>query len=324
MKRILLSLFLISSLVYSQYQILVLHPYNNTDKEYLTDDAVAAINMLYVSGLNQYLSNIKQSQISCSEDSCALEQISNTEYTDVIFSQISSLGEKIIFSSSIINENSIYTNTVTATNLEDMQYAVLRLAKAIAFKESIELVADVDNIMNSEEEDPNRRKSINRVGCSIGYLYPMGDSFNQTDWGEVKSYQQMLKYGVSYYHEFNNNTSLLVEGNYYFPHSGGIDISFLKFSKKTDISPFYGVGLGSHWVLDGGDNPDDHRRSGPTINFQYGAVLYRTYDINVIARAQYLHILNSNVDYGLVFDIGIEWKRRTSDVSVFDIIFGRF
>ena len=46
--------------------------------------------------------------------------------------------------------------------------------------------------------------------------------------------------------------------------------------------------------------------------------------INVIARAQYLHILNSNVDYGLVFDIGIEWKRRTSDISVFDILFGRF
>ena len=60
------------------------------------------------------------------------------------------------------------------------------MAKSLALNESIGDVVDIDNIIESEEEESARRQSLGRVGFSVGMMYPMFDSYAnrnyETDW----------------------------------------------------------------------------------------------------------------------------------------------
>ena len=57
------------------------------------------------------------------------------------------------------------------------------------------------------------------------------------------------------------------------------------------------------------DNDDDEiTELGTSFSIQGGVMLFRTYDINVLARARYLHIFNSYSDNGLVVDIVFQKK----------------
>ena len=99
----------------------------------------------------------------------------------------------------------------------------------------------------------------------------------------------------------------------------------VKYLGKDDFSPFVGGGVGLHWVsycsgssacMD--DIPHDHRRSGINLNAQAGYVLFRTYNVNVIARGKYHLILNSDLDQGFTLDVALERKptpKRSADES---------
>ena len=170
-------------------------------------------------------------------------------------------------------------------NVEDMEQVCRRLSKSIALKESLEEVADIDNIIEKEEEEPMRRTSLSRLGLNAGYLFPLGGTFHNES--------QMLKFGASYYYEFQNNTALIAEGEM---SSGmiGLGLSILKFTNIVDTSPFYGFGLGLHsglysfsseecayWDDNCSDdynstNDDSFRTSGLSLNIQGGVMLYRT------------------------------------------------
>ena len=129
---------------------------------------------------------------------------------------------------------------------------------------------------------------------------------------------------MNYFYEFKENRALLAEfiWNTGSPASFGADMSMLKYLGKDDFSPFIGGGVGIHWVsyCSGYCNvdirPDDHRRSGLALNAQGGYVLFRTYNINEIARAKYHLILNTDLDQGFTIDVGLERKpspRRSAD-----------
>ena len=56
-----------------------------------------------------------------------------------------------------------FTTRITALNVEDMENASMRLAKSLLNRDSIEDVADIDNIIEDEENESERRKSIYRM-----------------------------------------------------------------------------------------------------------------------------------------------------------------
>ena len=88
----------------------------------------------------------------------------------------------------------------------------------------------------------------------------------------------------------------------------GLDLSFLKFTNIIDTSPFYGIGIGLYDSYDsnnraynsGYTNQTQESSSGIGLSLQSGVMLYRTYNINVIARAKYLVVTNSDLDNGLI------------------------
>jgi hypothetical protein len=239
------------------------------------------------------------------------------------------LGSKIIYTGFVLNDESNFTSKVTALSVEDMENAVVRLVKSLALNESIGDVVDIDNIIESEEEESARRQSLGRIGFSIGYMYPMFDSYANReydwvyddDWNGENEYigtiydSQKIKLSTNYFYEFKENTALMAELTWYTgsPFAWGADMSMIKYLNKSDVSPFIGGGIGLHWVgyctgCDSEVRPQDHRRSGPTFNIQAGYVLFRTYNVNVMARARYHLILNTDLDQGFTVDVGLERK----------------
>jgi hypothetical protein len=100
------------------------------------------------------------------------------------------------------------------------------------------------------------------------------------------------------------------------PVSAAVDINLLYLFNRSDISPFAGGGLGLHFVFPDDIDSDSKRNSGPTGNVQAGMMFFRTYDIHVLARAQYHMVANTDLDNGLSVDVGVTYqKSRDSESS---------
>ena len=107
---------------------------------------------------------------------------------------------------------------------------------------------------------------------------------------------------------------------------------FMKFKNKVDTSPFYGGGIGFYSVRENDDYESDSSDGGMCLNLQTGVVLYRTYDLNVLFRAKFVQILNKDLDRGIVFDVGVQWKMKAPNRNqtvvvnrfpILEAIFGR-
>ena len=318
---------------YNDYDnILVFSPNSIIDDKYDDQNDIATINMLFIEGLKPYTKNIESSAVSCENDDCALTELSKSANSKVVYTQLQKLGSKIIFSGSILgNDGTSFQSRATAMNLEDMEKVCLRLSKSIALQETIEEAADIDNITEQDEEEPARRASLSRVGISAGYMFPLGNTFyhNTYEGG------QRVKFGVSYYYGFQNNTALLgnlVIGSGLF----AMELNTLKFTNNVDTSPFYGFGLGmasafnpnpiNNYDYDNNsyDNDEEFSDFGTSISLHGGVMLYRTYDVNVIAQAKYFHIFNTNGDKALmldiIFQIKMKPKRRKTVINRYPLI----
>ena len=332
MKNIIFIIILASiAFMNEQPNILVLSPYSAINEEDLDENDISTINMLFTQGLNTYLKNIQSLPISCIDNQCALNELSKTNNDQVVYTRLQKLGSKIIFSASIVDQNTSFASKATAMNVEDMERVALRLSKSIALRETLEEVADIDNIIEEEEEEPTRRKSLGRFGFSMGVLYPLGNSFSHHYSNQNRNNENInLKVGFHWYNEFKNNTAFLGEWEIY-PYTTGISASLLKFINKKDTSPFYGGGVSIYAY----NNASDTNSTSPTaigINIQGGTILYRTYNFNIFTRAKYIHMFNSNHDHGITLDIGIQKKfesnkkKKTTIINrypILEAIFGR-
>ena len=316
MKTLFVYIIFISTIfAYNNYDnVLVLRPHSTINEKYVDESDISTIDILFTQGLKNHLKNIQSSSTSCNDNSCALIELAKSENNKVIYTQVQKLGTKIIFSGSILDEDTSFSSSVTAMNIEDMEQVCRRLSKSIALQETIEEVADIDNITEKEEEEPLRRTSLSKFGINVGYYFPLSNSFSDRS--------QIIKMGANYYYGFQNNTALMGEvtvgGN-----SFGVELNTMKFTNNVDTSPFYGLGLGLYVVdseslqyhdnngNDHFDSEDDiYEEFGTSLSIQGGVMLYRTYDVNVIARAKYLHVFNDNSDNALVVDIVFQMKRK--------------
>ena len=250
----------------------------------------------------------------CTDTQCAVEigKVLNSNY--VLIGSVSKLGSTYSIDCRIINvETSEALSSASFTSKSSID-DLLNGIESIAIQLYNPSQKDFEETVETETEtETSTEKSLYRLGFSMGYLYPINNKFAErvtapyswttNDEIEVKNYSQIIKIGGSYYYEFPNSTSLLFEGSWSIPHSWGVDASFLKLLNSSNYSPFIGGGLGVHWVGGVGDGTDDFKKSGATINFQTGLVLYRSYDINLLLRVQYLHIFNTMEDNGIVVDL---------------------
>ena len=293
--------------------ILVLSSHTDISPEYLDASDISTINSLFVDGLQPYFDDIEFSEVSCSDDACALQELSATDNDEVVYTRLQKLGTKIIFSASILDPENSFDSKATAMSIEDMQKVCLRLSKSIALRQTLDEAADIDNITEEDEEDIARRRSLGRIGLSGGVLIPFEKyTYTENNWDGTsteESYSSSLKLNYTYYNEFKNNTGILFEGGFAAPRVTFMDLNFIKFENKLDTSPFYGGGVGYYNFPR--DDDFDNSNAGISINLQAGLMLYRTYNMNVILRAKFVQVFNEELDRSLMFDIGLQWKVKS-------------
>ena len=303
------------SAVIGNSNALVLSTYSSIDSKFLDENDIETINTLFVDALKQYIDTIDTSDDICSDDDCALDALSKSRNDEVIYSRLQKLGSKIIFLASILNSEKSFNSKVTALSIEDMDQVALRLAKSIALRQTLDESADIENITEQDEKDVARRKSLGRTGVSFGYFFPFEgiEHTYENHWPDEGTTtdinQKFFKFNFNYYHEFKNNTALMYEFGGASPGFLFLDLNFMRFQNKIDNSPFYGGGIGLFNVNKNRTFENRNDDSGIGFNIQAGVLLYRTYDFNVLLRAKFVQILNDDFDRGIMFDVGVQWKR---------------
>ena len=315
MKNIFYYLIILVAFMHSSSNVLVLSPYSSIDSEFLHENDIETINTLFVDALKQYIDDIDVSNDICSDDDCALTALSETNNDEVIYTRLQKLGSKIIFLASILDSEKSFNSKVTALSIEDMDQVCLRLAKSVALRQTLDESADIDNITEEDEEDVARRKSLGRTGISFGYFYPFeGIEYTyENNWPlegtSTDINHKYFKVNFNYYHEFKNNSALMYEFGGASPGLLFLDLNFMKFKNKVDTSPFYGGGIGLYNVVKNSSLDNRNDDSGVCLNLQVGALLYRTYDFNVLVRGKFVQIFNDDFDRGIMIDVGVLWKR---------------
>ena len=89
----------------------------------------------------------------------------------------------------------------------------------------------------------------------------------------------------------------------------GGDINLKYLFTRPDFSLFIGGGMGIQWVIPLDDSMDGRKRnSGPALSAQGEMIFFRTYDIHLIAKAQYQFVFNTDLDNGMTYDLGIVYR----------------
>ena len=332
MIKFLLIILLTFTSIYTKDKLLVLYPeadLSNTARLNVSD--VNAIHVLFADGFKHYSKMnivIPSDKSICYSSECALSLATEYNANMVVSSKIRVLGSKIIFTGMIqnIDGSEPFTTRITALNVEDMENASMRLAKSLFNKDSIDDVADIDNIIEDEEYESERRKSIYRIGGSLGYILPFGgENYYFYDGNNRKWNSTPLFFGYTQNWETKTNTSVILDA-FMSPHKIGLDLTYNHFKNRSDNSPFYGYGMGWHAGFQYSDPIEDQYgdsysyettlRHGPALLVQAGYILMRTYDFNVLIRAKYhfqFSTLEGSYDNGISFGVSITNKFTTGN-----------
>jgi hypothetical protein len=263
---------------------------------------------------------------ACDNRDCALtaSRTANLDSsTDLVYSTFYKLGAKWIFSATVMKADgsNAFSQRLTARSIEDMEATTQRMADALVSRKTTEQVASIDNITEKEQDaEPERRRSLYKGGVAVGYLFPIGSSYQHNHVNEVglvnpsTPYDQMIRLTWLNTWEFRNDLQLGTDLVWSIPGDIGADASLRYLFNRGDFSPFIGGGLGLHYEqADHYDdsNDDPHKRnSGPALNVQAGMMLFRTYDVNVMLRGQYQVIFNTDVDQGVAVDVGVSFGNK--------------
>jgi hypothetical protein len=289
---------------------------------------LAAVNDLFREAVqNAFKGDVKAPRDSahqCGEKDCALALAGAAKADEAMFSTLRRLGNKWIFSATAVDARSgeVFNQRGTALNMEDLEAVTRRVGEAVVSRQSLEKAATIDNItLKEEEQEPTRRRSLYAGGLSLGYLYPVGNSYaylkedfsSATTSLQEQAYRQMIKITWLNTWEFRENMILGFDLVWAAPTSIGGDLNMQYLFNRTDFTPFLGGGVGLHYVKGDDVESSDKRNSGPALNVQGGMILFRTYDIHVTARAQYHMVFNSDMDHGPSFDVGVVYQRRDKE-----------
>lgn len=240
----------------------------------------------------------------CVDADCALKIGKELSASHVLICNLSALGEKIIVYFSIVDVDSariVLNDQTTASNIEDLDVVMKRIAMSILTNEPIEKNAEVGAITQNETKIPLRRGSRKFIGFSFGYLYPQNGYDNSQ-----RSFCMDFRTG----YEMNNFTvGMLLAARKGFAMN--VFSSYL-FSKK-DICPYAGGAFGFHWVSHNdyydGDyyyNDNKNKKSdGFELTVNGGVRIFRTYNFQIITNIAYSYTFNDYDDRALIFTIGL-------------------
>jgi hypothetical protein len=241
---------------------------------------------------------------TCTESDCAIDIGKKLNATQVLGCRLSALGEKIIvqyFLVDIPSSRTLLMDQVTASNVEDLEVLMKRLARSVVNVEPIEKTAQVGEVLVSESIEPARRASRTNAGLSFGYLYPQAGYDNndrsfvmdgRLDY-EINDFAAGIMAGI------RKGFAMNLYGSYLF--------------SRTDICPYIGGSFGFHWVshehpyayANGSYTQDNRKSDGFELAGQTGLRILHTYNFQMIFQLEYIYTMNDYNDGAIVFTLGI-------------------
>ena len=269
---------------------------------------MATVNQLYRDVVeSQFHGTLLPAQpgVDCGERDCALKAARESGAGEVIYSTVSRLGSKWVFSSTLVEVRggTAFNQRLTALSIEDFEAVTQRMADALLNRKTVEQAATVDNVTQKEEtKEPERRRSLSSSGVSLGYLYPTNDSNFNNNGAVIR---------IAFVNNWELRNDLLLNAEIVWgatDASIGADLNLDYIFGRSDYSPFAGGGLGLHYV-NSADLGDNKRHSGPALNVQGGMLLFRTYDVHVMLRGQYQVIFNDDMAQGFSINAGFTFAK---------------
>jgi hypothetical protein len=239
---------------------------------------------------------------SCTEYECAFEIGKKLDASQILGCQLSALGEKIIVQYFLVDvqaNRQTLIDQVTASNVEDLETLMKRIAISVVGGERIGKDVEVGTILESESKESLRRTSKKNFGLSFGYLYPQ-HGYDNSDRSFVMDGRfdyEMDDWAVGMVIGLRKGFAMNLYSSYLL--------------SKKDICPYLGGGLGFHWVSHNEpynsypQNQKGLKSDGFELIGHTGIRVFHTYNFQLIFQLEYIVTLNDYDDSAIVFTIGI-------------------
>lgn len=235
----------------------------------------------------------------CTDEDCAKLVGEKLNAEQVLLCKLNPLGEKLIVQYQLIETSTgknILSERATATNIEDLDAVMKRVAISVAKQSPFNTNQEVGNIVKQESVVPLSQAARYNFGVGFGYLFPSAGYDNDKEKSftinayfdyEIKDYAAGLMLGA------RKGFAINLFGNYLF--------------SKTDVCPYLGTSLGFHWVahkdwLFGNEGKDG---DGIELGLQGGVRLFHTYSFQIFIQGEYIMTFNDYNDKAFVFTIGL-------------------
>jgi hypothetical protein len=295
------------------------------------------INELFVESYQSFspsAASVPSDSLRCADRACAVSAASARGANEVVYGAARKLGGKWVVSAFRVktaDQSVVASANLDSKSIEDFEFVMRRIAEALAKGKTIEAVATIDNVTESEmdESQHRRRTGFYAFGLQCGLLFPVSkQSYLNTRLTSTGSYDpyvgmmydttyEQLKQIVTtdFVNWFELPKNLALEWDI---HSGwgaevGTHFSLLKLFSSGDYAPFAGGGPGIEYVYAG--RKDGQRNAGFSLNARGGLLLFRTYDFRILAEAGYKVVFNQDMDQGFGINLGILWRKHSSGES---------
>jgi hypothetical protein len=243
----------------------------------------------------------------CTDISCALEAGRALAADQVILTNLSILGEKIVvqyLSVDVAREKVLVGGTTSSPSVEALDTVMKRIARSIVTEKSLEGSAEVGTIIENEGGGLFRRRQARGYsGLSFGYLYPRV-GYEGIDRSFTIDYRRGYETENSYV-----GLELAIRRGL----AANIFANYLL--TKTDFCPYIGGAFGFHWVSHAteyfydaaGNQENKKRKDGFEITLNAGIRAYRTYNFQILLNFDYTYSFNDYRDQAGVLTLGLLW-----------------
>ena len=203
----------------------------------------------------------------CSDEECAKQIGEQLNAEQVLFCKLNPLGEKLIVQYQLVETSTgknILSERATATNIEDLDAVMKRVAISVARQTPFNSNQEVGNIVQQESIESLRQKARYNFGVGFGYLFPIHGYDTDKKSFTLNAYfdYELQDYAVGLMLGARKGFAINLYGNYLFT--------------RTDVCPYLGGSLGFHWVYNHSDenryyfdpNPNNKDEDGIELGFR--------------------------------------------------------
>lgn len=240
----------------------------------------------------------------CTDEECAKIIGNKLEAKQVLLCKLNPLGEKLIVQYQLVETstgNNILSERATATNIEDLDAVMKRIAISVARQTPFNSNQEVGNIVQQESIESLRQKARYNFGVGFGYLFPIHGYDTDKKSFTLNAYfdYELQDYAVGFMLGARKGFAINLYGNYLF--------------SRTDVCPYLGGSLGFHWVYNHSDenrnyfdpNQNNKDEDGIELGLEAGVRLLHTYSFQLFIKGEYIMTFNDFNDKAFVFTIGI-------------------